>query len=46
MGLLKVGEFEVVLSHAQAGIRFSHDHVSDDPVISQFSQCSSDSSVL
>ncbi|KFK35250.1 hypothetical protein AALP_AA5G260300 [Arabis alpina] len=34
-GSAKAGEYEVVLSHGQAGIRFSHDPASDDPVISQ-----------
>ncbi|KAF8081376.1 hypothetical protein N665_0890s0014 [Sinapis alba] len=34
-GSVETGEYEVVLSHGQAGIRFSHDHVTDDPVISR-----------
>lgn len=40
-GSVETGEYEVVLSHGQAGIRFSHDHFSDDhhfsedPVISR-----------
>lgn len=34
-GSVKAGDYEVVLSHGQAGIRFSHDPVSHEPVISQ-----------
>ncbi|KAJ4905314.1 Phosphoglycerate mutase family protein [Raphanus sativus] len=35
-GSVETGEYEVVLSHGQAGIRFSRDHFSeDDPVISR-----------
>jgi hypothetical protein len=34
-GSVKAGEYEVVLSHGQAGIRFSHDPESHDPVISR-----------
>lgn len=34
-GSVKAGEYEVVLSHGQAGIRFSHDPASHDPVISR-----------
>ncbi|KAG7566296.1 Histidine phosphatase superfamily clade-1 [Arabidopsis suecica] len=33
-GSAKAGDYEVVLSHGQAGIRFSHDPVSYEPVIS------------
>ncbi|CAH2063384.1 unnamed protein product [Thlaspi arvense] len=34
-GSVKAGEYEVVLSHGQAGIRFGQDPVSHDPVISR-----------
>ncbi|CAN8280227.1 unnamed protein product [Cochlearia groenlandica] len=34
-GSVKTGDYEVVLSHGQAGIRFGHDPISHDPVISQ-----------